>query len=73
MIEPTAAPSRILLSEREAAELIGFTPRFLQDRRLRGDGPSFVRISARAVRYRPADLETWAAARLRTSTSGPDR
>lgn len=63
-----------LLTEEQAAELIGFTPRFLQDRRLRGGGPSFVRVSARAIRYRPEDLRAWAEARLRTSTSdrGPD-
>ncbi len=69
MNEQTPISARILLSEREAAELIGFTPRFLQERRLRGGGPRFVRVSARAVRYRPADLESWAAERLRISTS----
>ena len=62
-------PARILLTEDEAAELIGFTPRFLQERRFRGGGPPFVRVSARAIRYRPVDLEEWAAKRLRTSTS----
>ena len=60
---------RILLTEAEAAEFIGFTPRFLQDRRYRGDGPPFVRVSARAIRYRIEDLEQWAEERLRTSTS----
>lgn len=62
-------PERVLLTEKEAAELIGFTPRFLADRRYRGDGPRFVAVSARAVRYRPEDLRAWAAERLRTSTS----
>jgi hypothetical protein len=61
--------SKILLTEQEAAELIGFTPRFLQERRFRGGGPPFVKISARAIRYRPSDLAAWAAERLRTSTS----
>ena len=59
---------KILLTEAEAAERLGFTARFLQNRRTRGDGPRFVRVSARAVRYRPADLEQWAEQRLRTST-----
>ena len=63
--------ARILLTEAEAAELIGFSPRFLQERRLRGGGPPYVKISARAVRYRPEDLTAWAAERLRTSTSDP--
>lgn len=60
---------KILLTEEEAATRLGFTARFLQNRRVRGDGPRFVRVSARAIRYRPVDLEEWAAERLRTSTS----
>jgi predicted DNA-binding transcriptional regulator AlpA len=60
---------RILLTEAEAARSIGFTERFLQNRRHRGDGPPFVRVSARAVRYRPQDLEQWAEKRLCRSTS----
>jgi hypothetical protein len=64
---------KLLLTEEEAAESIGLTPRFLQTRRYRGDGPPFVRISIRCVRYIPADLEAWAMARRRTSTSdGPE-
>jgi hypothetical protein len=61
--------SKLLLTEEEAAELIGFTPRFLQERRFRGGGPKFVKVSARAIRYRPEDLRAWAVERLRTSTS----
>ena len=60
---------KLLLTEAEAARLIGFTPRFLQQRRYKGDGPAFCRISMRAIRYRPEDLEAWAADRIRTSTS----
>jgi predicted DNA-binding transcriptional regulator AlpA len=60
---------KILLTEDEAAHLLNFTPRFLQQRRYRGDGPPFVKISARAVRYRKVDLDAWAAERVRTSTS----
>ncbi len=39
-------PTKLLLTEAEAeaARLIGFTPRFLQERRLRGGGPRFVRV-----------------------------
>lgn len=61
--------SKILLTEDEAAELIGFTPRALQNWRRVGGGPRFVRVGSRVVRYRPQDLEAWAAERLRTSTS----
>lgn len=62
-------PAKYLLTEADAAELLGFSPRFLQERRYKGGGPKFVRVSARAIRYRPEDLEVWAAERLRTSTS----
>ncbi len=62
---------RLLLTEEEAAEAIGFSARFLQERRFRGGGPKFVKVSARAVRYRPADLVEWAAERVRTNTSDP--
>lgn len=69
-MEPTGIyQARLLLTEKQAAHVLGFTPRFLQNRRHRGDGPRFVRISARAVRYRIEDLRAWSEERLRTSTS----
>lgn len=58
-----------LLTEQQAAALIGFTPRALQGWRCRGGGPIFVRISARAIRYRKCDLIVWIEAKLRSSTS----
>ncbi len=66
---PDLQAPRLLLTEQEAAAVIGFTPRFLQARRHRGDGPAFIRVSSRAVRYRPEDLDAWIADRVRTSTS----
>lgn len=64
---------RLLLTEEEAARAIGFTARFLQARRLSGDGPPYIRISARAVRYRPEDIDAWAKSLRRTSTSDTGR
>lgn len=58
-----------LLTPNQAAERIGLSPRFLEARRHRGGGPRFVRVSARCIRYRPEDLDTWATERLATSTS----
>lgn len=58
-----------LLTEREAATLLGFKPAALQAWRLRGDGPPYVKISARAVRYRREDLEAFVQERMRQSTS----
>ena len=71
MHDAATATPKLLLTEEEAAHALGFTARFLQNRRHRGDGPRYVRVSARAVRYQPQDLQAWAAERLRTSTSDP--
>ena len=68
---PTHNGYEPLLTEPEAAAFLNFTPRALQAWRTRGGGPKFVRISARAIRYRLRDLETWVEDRLRTSTSDP--
>lgn len=58
-----------LLNEVEAAAWLGYTVRALQNWRLRGGGPVFVRVSARSIRYRRRDLLDWVEKRLRTSTS----
>jgi hypothetical protein len=58
-----------LMTERDAAEYLGFTPRFMQMRRYKGTGPKFVQISQTAVRYRPEDLDKWVRGLLRESTS----
>lgn len=60
-----------LFNEREAAVFLGYTVRALQNWRLRGGGPTFVKVSERSVRYRMRDLKTWVEQRLRTSTSDP--
>jgi predicted DNA-binding transcriptional regulator AlpA len=52
---------KLLLTEKEAADLLGYSVRFMQDRRSAGTGPKFIRVSARSIRYRVADLEEWAA------------
>lgn len=68
---PTPDPDHFdcLLNERQAAEFLGFTIRALQAWRLRGGGPLYVKVSARAVRYRRRDLMAWTEARLRANTS----
>jgi predicted DNA-binding transcriptional regulator AlpA len=58
-----------LIPERVAAEFLGYSPRALQNWRLRGGGPRFVRVSARSVRYRRRDLIEWVETRIRSSTS----
>lgn len=58
-----------LVDEKGAAQFLGFTPRALQAWRHRGNGPVFVRISSRAVRYRRKDLVAWAEQRLCQNTA----
>ncbi len=58
-----------LLRQEEAAALLNVTPRCLENWRHRGEGPKFVRISARCIRYRKSDLTQFIEARLKTSTS----
>ncbi len=58
-----------LLTETEAAKVLGFSVRTLQGWRCRGGGPRFVRISRGCIRYRREDLDGWVVSRLRWSTS----
>jgi predicted DNA-binding transcriptional regulator AlpA len=65
-----ADPDR-LLNEREAAAFLGYTIRALQNWRLRGGGPTYVKVSERSIRYRRRELTAWVEERLRTRTSDP--
>lgn len=58
-----------LINEIEAADFLGFTVRALQNWRVRGGGPCFVKVSGRSIRYRRRDLIAWADDRLQTNTS----
>ena len=60
-----------LLNQVQAASLIGVSERTLECWRWRGDGPPYVKISRRAVRYRRRDIQEWAESRLQRSTSDP--
>lgn len=64
-----APATPMLLTEKEAAKILGFSIRTLQKWRGNGGGPRFVHVSARAIRYRRADLEQWIEGRIRTSTA----
>jgi predicted DNA-binding transcriptional regulator AlpA len=58
-----------LINESEAAAFLGYSIRALQNWRVRGGGPNFVKVSARSVRYRRRDLTAWAENHLRSCTS----
>lgn len=61
-----------LLTTREAAELLGVHPGTLENWRAAGEGPPWLRLRARLVRYSEKALEQWAAAgRNRPSTGRP--
>lgn len=60
-----------LLSQQQAAEILGVSPRTLEGWRYRGapePGLPFVKIGG-AVRYRRRDLDAFIEGRMRTSTS----
>jgi len=61
----------IQYNEQEAARLLGLSRKTLQKFRLTGEGPRYVRVSARCVRYRLVDLRTWQESKLVSSTSEP--
>ena len=56
------------MSTREAAAFLGLSPRTLDRYRVSGGGPVFRKFGS-SVRYARADLESWASARRRSSTS----
>ena len=58
-----------LINEVEAAKFLGYSVRALQNWRVRGGGPSYVKVSARSVRYRRRELISWSESRRQTSTS----
>ena len=58
-----------LMHERAAAEYLGVSARFLQNRRIVGGGPKYIRISSRCIRYRLIDLIEFTQDRLVQTTS----
>lgn len=67
------APLNILSSrvdERAAAAFLDISHRTLQNWRVRGCGPTYVKLG-RAVRYDLASLQTWLEAQQRHHTANP--
>lgn len=58
-----------LLNTTQAAEFLSVSKAFLERDRWAGARIPFVRIGARAVRYRQQDLEAFLESRVRHSTS----
>ncbi|WP_417514766.1 helix-turn-helix transcriptional regulator [Minwuia sp.] len=58
-----------LLNETEAAEFLCYSVRALQNWRVRGGGPDFIKVSARSIRYCRRDLIAWRDSHRVSSTS----
>ena len=58
-----------LMDEREAASMLCYSVRALQNWRHRGGGPKFIRVSARSIRYRRRDLLEWIDSRTVSNTT----
>jgi len=58
-----------LFDQRELATELGLSQRSLERYRLQGNGPRYVRVGLRLIRYRQEDVEAWINQSLRTSTS----
>ncbi len=58
-----------LLNTQQAASLLGVSKAFLEHDRWAGARIPFIKVGARAVRYRLSDLESYIDAQVRQSTS----
>jgi len=56
---------------KQTAKILNLSPKTLQKYRLNGEGPKYIRVSARCVRYVLSDIIAWQAARRVSSTSDP--
>jgi len=55
----------------QAAQYLGVSKSFLDQGRVSGTGPKYVKLSPTVVIYRRGDLDTFVAARVMRSTSEP--
>lgn len=58
-----------LVNEKEAADIICYSVRALQNWRCRGGGPKFIKVSSRSIRYSISDLNEWAEERKIANTA----
>ena len=58
-----------LLGEHHVADLLCLSVKTLRNWRVSGNGPEFVRLSRRAIRYRRSTVITWIDSQTVSSTS----
>jgi hypothetical protein len=66
MVTSNVGEAESLLMEVQAAKLLNLSPRTLQNWRITGSGPLYIRVG-RAIRYRRRDLIAW----IDANTIGP--
>jgi hypothetical protein len=66
---PIPADLDALMNEEPAAAFLGLTRRALQNFRLNGKGPQYVKLGERCVRYTKRNLIEYSVDNLRRSTS----
>ena len=64
----SAALATVLLTPKEAAKVMKVSLSWLAKARMRGDGPSYIKLG-RSIRYTEASLQQWMKSRQRLSTS----
>ncbi len=73
--QPSAHPlsdhPQAMLTTTQAADVLGLSPRTLEQLRVKGGGPDYFALGKRAIRYQRHALNTWLNARRRKSTSDP--
>jgi len=62
-------PITRLHNEKEESQRLGISARTLQQWRIKGDGPPFIKLGS-AVRYSPEQVDAWLSARVRINTVG---
>lgn len=67
----TAHQPEDLLTPDQAARVLKQSPKTLANKRSQGDGPRFIKLSNRAIRYRYRDLLEYTESGSRMSTSEP--
>lgn len=65
----TAERAPQYLTTRQLAERLGIHPMSVNRFRMHGQGPVFIRVGTRSVRYSLAAVEAWEKAQTRTSTA----
>ena len=68
-ISKTSIGIERLLTPKEAADLLRVSMSWLAKARMRGDGPPYIKLNGRSIRYTAAALLQWMKSRQRLSTS----